>query len=86
MEDNNGFEYAGNVPVVYKCAAYEEIYQPLYIRRGADRLYYAIQTEYGLVAVADRKDGKIRFVKDDRLFHYNAENNRLYALIPDYEF
>lgn len=86
MDDNKGFEYVGNVPVVYKGAAYEEIYQPLYIRRGADRLFYAIETEYGLEAVADGKDGKIRFIKDDRLFHYNAENNRLCALIPDYEF
>lgn len=29
MDDNKGFEYVGNVPVVYKGAAYEEIYQPL---------------------------------------------------------
>ena len=86
MEDYNGFEYVGDVPTVYKGAAYEEFYEPLYMRQGENRIFYAIKTEKGLEAIADGKNGTL--VLDDNhhsKFQYNAENDRLCAMIPKYE-
>lgn len=86
MEDYNGFEYVGNVPTVYKGTPYEIFYEPLYIRRGENRLFYAIKTNNGLEAIADGKDETIRL--DDghnSQFQYNAENHNICALIPEYE-
>ena len=85
MEDFNGFEYVGDVPTVYKGAAYEVFYSPLYMRQGGDRPFFAIKTENGLEAIADGKDGNQEMDYGKRSpFHFNAENDRLCALIPDY--
>lgn len=86
MEEYNGFEYAGDVPTVYKDAPYEVFYEPLYMRRGEDRLFFAIKTDKGLEAIADGKDEKIRLMdSSNSQFHYNADNHRLCALIPEYK-
>ena len=86
MEDYNGFEYVGDVPTVYKSTPSEVIYEPLYMRRGQDRLFFAIKTDKGLEAIADGKDDKIH-LDDGRntRFQYNADNHNLYALIPEYK-
>ena len=86
MEDLNGFEYVGDVPTVYKGAPYEIFYEPLYMRRGENRLFFAIKTDKGLEAIADGKDETIR-LDDERnsLFYYNADNYNLCAFIPEYK-
>lgn len=86
MEEHNGFEYVGDVPAVYKGVANLIIYHHLYMRRGVDRLFFAIETEYGLEAIADGKDKYICLENGrNSQFHYNAENDRICALIPEYE-
>lgn len=84
MEDYNGFEYVGDVPTVYKGAAYEVYYEPLYVRRVSERFFYAVKTENGLEAVADDKDGSIEMLRGYSPFRYNAENSNICVLIPDY--
>ena len=84
MEDYNGFEYVGDVPTVYKGAPYEVSYEPLYVRKGSGRYFYAVKTDNGLEAVADGKDGSIEMYRGYSPFRYNAENSNLCVLIPDY--
>ena len=85
MEENNGFGYVGDVPTVYKYAAYEINYESLYVHKVDGKLFFAIKTENGLEAIADGTCGSINLIgKDSAPFQYNAENDRLCALIPEY--
>lgn len=86
MEENNGFGYVGDVPTVYKFSPYEVYYEPLYVHKVDDKLFFAIKTDKGLEAIAGGKDGIIRLDNNsDTPVHYNAENDRLCAMIPDYK-
>lgn len=79
-------KYIGDVPMVYKHAAYEIFYEPLYVQLVGDKPFFAIKTDDAVEAIAKCKVGKMQLLGKEYFFEYNAENSNVCVNIPEYTF
>ena len=86
LHNINDLTYLGDVPVVYKRWPDTIKYAPLYVTRFNGKPFFSIETDFHVEAIALFKQGKKLLINKDNnvLFEYNAENDSVWAKIPNY--
>ena len=91
LHDINSLTYLGDVPVVYKDNPNQIQYAPLYVTMIGETPFFSIsiesiETTFRAEAIALFKPGKQILIENNILFEYNAENESVWAKIPNYSF